>query len=222
MKWSDLEKGTNEGRVTPFEIPGGKTIDVRIVPLLAFTDGEIERAADAYAKANGAPAVAGNPTYERGVYAHTIFRSCLDPSDGKPLFASAEQIIAELDRDRIAYLFECQQQVQAAFAPRAGKLNPLQYFDWIMQTAEAEEGADLPFERSPRATQLAYHIGIALAYVHLHSETKALAAELLRLQSLASSAEDKSSLTPGSPATAPNSGDFASNAPSQSPAEGNA
>ena len=42
MKFRDLEKGTLGGRTEDFDV-GGRVVKIRVVPLLAGRDGEIER-----------------------------------------------------------------------------------------------------------------------------------------------------------------------------------
>jgi hypothetical protein len=207
-KFRDLGKGTKGGREEDFEFSSG-VLKIRVVPLLASQDGEIERGAAAYVerenKANPeappATTTPGNPTYERGVYACTIFRAVLDPEDGQPFFASVDEILT-LDRDRLAMLFELQQQAQADFAPRAGgKLDSAQFFETLEKTATAEAGADLPFESWPRATQRLYHRGIASEYRDLLIRHMALMREVMALRSEIASLRGKSTPGPGSPGT---------------------
>ena len=209
MKFRDLERGPIEGRTEDFELPGGTVVKVRVMPLLAGRDREIEVGAAEYAKANNAEAKPSEPTYERGIYAHTILRTILDPEDGAPFFASVEQMLdpnTGLDRDRLAYLFELQQQAQADFAPRGGQLTSDRYFLWLEQTATAEEGADLPFERSPRGTQRSFVRGIARSYKDLLASHWALLQEVARSRSETSSPPVKSS-------SGPNSADMVTSSP---------
>lgn len=205
MKFRDLEKGTLGGRLEDFELPGGAVVKVRVVPLLAGRDREIESGAAEYARAQGAEVKPGEPTYERGVYAHTILRSVLDPDDGQPFFASVAEMLdpaTGLDRDRLAMLFELQQIAQADFAPRAGKLTNAEFFSLLERTAEAPEGTDLPFERLPRGTQRIYHRTIARSYKELSAAYLVLIQENGRLRSEIASLTAKSGLGPASPDTA--------------------
>ncbi len=204
MKFRDLEKGTLGGRLEDFELPGGAVIKVRVVPLLAGRDREIESGAAEYARAQGAEVKPGEPTYERGVYAHTILRSVLDPDDGQPFFASVAEMLdpaTGLDRDRLAMLFELQQIAQADFAPRAGKLSNAQFFEWLEKTAEAPDGTDLPFESSPRAMRRAFARGMARLYRETAAGYLALLQETARLRSEIASLTAKSSPMPSSPDT---------------------
>lgn len=204
MKYRDLERGPIEGRTEDFELPGGVVVKVRVVPLLAGRDREIETGAAEYARSQSAEAKPGEPTYERGIYAHTILRSVLDPEDGARFFSSVEEMLDPdrgLDRDRLAYLFELQQQVQADFSPRTGKLDSAQFFQWLEATAEAGDGAELPFERSPRVMQRAFHRGIARSYKELLSSQWATIQEVQRLRSEIASLQGRSTPGPSSPAS---------------------
>lgn len=204
MKFRDLEKGTLGGRLEDFELPGGAMVKVRVVPLLAGRDREIESGAAEYARAQGAEVKPGEPTYERGVYAHTILRATLDPDDGQPFFASVAEMLdpaTGLDRDRLAMMFELQQIAQADFAPRAGRLSNAEFFSLLERTAEAPEGTDLPFERLPRGTQRSFVRGMARLYRETATGYLTLLQETSRLRSEIASLTAKSGLGPASPDT---------------------
>ena len=235
MKFRDLERGPAQGRTEDFD-RGGRVDKVRVIPLLANRDREIEAGAAAYVLAenkrfpDAPPALIkpGDPTYERGIYAVTILLSVLDPEDGQPYFASVEEIVTGLDRDRLAMLFELQQQAQADFAPRAGTLTNAQFFEWLEKTAEAPEGTDLPFESSPRAMRRAFARGMARLYRETAAGYLALLQETARLRSEIASPTGKSSPMPGSPDTATSLQPSAESPPAQPlptnppPAEGDA
>ena len=167
-KFSNLRKGARGYREIDFERPDGQVDKVRVRALLGARDDEIFRAAKEFATANGGNPVVGDVEFDRGTYLHTILLACEDvdsPLDKpEPYFPSLDVILDKdggLDRDRIVYLFEVQQQVQDEFAPRPKNLTPVQYFDWLQRTAEADDGVELPFERSPRATQRMFVRGLA-------------------------------------------------------------
>ena len=113
MKFRELERGPIEGRTEDFDLPGGLTVKIRVLPLLAGRDREIEAGAAEYARSVNAEPKAGEPSYERGIYAWTVFLAVRDPEDGQPFFASVAEMLDPdrgLDRDRLAWLFEVQQQ----------------------------------------------------------------------------------------------------------------
>lgn len=204
MKFRDLERGPIEGRTEDFDLPGGLTVKIRVLPLLAGRDREIEAGAAEYARSVNAEPKAGEPSYERGVYAWTVFLAVRDSEDGQPFFASVAEMLDPdrgLDRDRLAMLFELQQQAQADFAPRAGKLTNAEFFSLLGRTVEAPEGTDLPFEGLPRATQRIYHRTIARSYRDTSAALLELIQENSRLRSQIASLTGKSSPGPGLPDT---------------------
>jgi hypothetical protein len=220
MKFRDLERGPAQGRTEDFELWPGVTVKIRFVPVLAGKDREIETGAAEYARSVGAEPKQGEPSYERGVYAHTVWRGALDPDDGAPIFASIDEMLDKergLDRDRLAMLFELQQQAQADFAPRAGTLTNAQFFEWLEKTAEAPDGTDLPFESSPRAMRRAFARGMARLYRETAAGYLALLQETARLRSEIASLTGKSSPGPGSPDIATNLQPSAESPPAQPP-----
>ena len=167
-KYSNLRRGARGFRVIDFERPDGEVDKVRVRALKGSRDDEIFQGAKEFAEKNGGKAVEGDTEFDRGIYLHTILLACEDsdsPLDKpEPYFPSLDVILDKdggLDRDRIVYLFEVQQQVQDEFAPRPKTLSPIQYFEWMRVTAEADDGVELPFERSPRNTQRAFVRGLA-------------------------------------------------------------
>lgn len=207
MKFRDLERGPAQGRTEDFELWPGVIAKILVMPLLAGRDREIETGAAEYARSEKAEAKPGEPTYERGIYAHTILLSVLDPEDRKPMFASIAEMLdpaTGLDRDRLALLFELQQQAQADFAPHAGKLTSAEFFNLLERTAEAPEGTDLPFEPLPRGMQRAYHRGIARLYKDSLAQCLTLIQEISQLRSQIASLTGKSGPGPSSPDTATN------------------
>ncbi len=220
MKFAQLERGPTQGRTEDFELWPGVTIKIRFVPVLAGKDREIEAGAVEYAKSVGAEPKQGEPSYERGVYAHTVWRGALDPDDGAPIFASIAEMLDPdkgLDRDRLAMLFELQQQAQADFAPRAGKLTNAEFFSLLGRTVEAPEGTDLPFESLPRATQRIYHRTIARSYRDTSATLLELIQENSQLHSRIASLTGKSGPTPSLPDLATSLGPSAESPPAQPP-----
>jgi len=122
-----------------------------------------------------------------------------------------------LDRDRLAMLFELQQQAQADFAPRAGTLTNAEFFSLLNRTAEAPEGTDLPFESLPRATQRIYHRTIARSYKDLSAVYLESIQENSRLRSQIASLTAKSGPMPSSPDIATNLQPSAESPPAQPP-----
>ena len=167
-KFSNLAKGALQGRVFDLLMPSGATDKIRIVPLVGRTDDEIGKLAAKFAVEHGGEPKDTDREFDRGLRIHTILHACQDvdsPIDRpEPYFSGIDEILdprTGLDRDRIALLFEFQQLVQDEFAPRRRDLTPVEFVDWLLKTTEVDDGGELPFERSPRATQRAFMRGIA-------------------------------------------------------------
>lgn len=163
-KLRDLQRPALTGETIEFEVRPGVVASIRIVPLLSGADAEIAKYAREYAIARGAKSEPSDPEYNIGLHAKTLALACLDPDDGKPFFASPEEVLGEdgLDRTRIAMLYEHQQRVQENFSPGSrGDLTALELLDLLDKTTEATEGAELPFERLPRAKRRTFVRGIA-------------------------------------------------------------
>ncbi len=210
MKFRDLERGPIEGRTEDFDRGGGRVDKIRVLALLAGRDREVEAGAALYVESenkrfpDAPPALIkpGDPTYERGVYASTLLLAVRDPDDGQPYFASVAEMLDPdrgLDRDRLAWLFEVQQQAQADYAPRAGKLTNAEFFVWLEKTAEAPDGTDLPFESSPRAMRRAFVRGMAQLYRETAAGYLTLLQETAKLRSQIASLTGKSGPGPSSP-----------------------
>lgn len=225
-KFRDIEKGVSRGREEDFDV-NGQVVKLRFMPLRAGRDREIEALARRYVEAQNKahpddpPAIAApkEPTYERAIFAATILLSTLDAEDRKPFFSSVDEILdpeAGLDRDRLALAFELQLLAQADFAPPgAGKLTSEQYAAWFERTATAEEGVELPFERSPRAMQRHFVRGMATAHRSLLTELLSALQEISRLRSEIASLRGKSGPGPSSPTAATS---FAPSAPTSTSA----
>jgi hypothetical protein len=102
------------------------TVDLRI--LTADETADVLADARAHAKKKGVEDPKdGNPIYDLAEMVYTLARACLDHDETEeaPYFdGGAEQIWAEVDRDRIAYLFQCHQTWQDACSPRLRSLQP--------------------------------------------------------------------------------------------------
>lgn len=169
-RFSRLAKGNLEGEVIEFEIRPGVTDRIRIVPLLGACDLDIAERARKLAESKGGKAEPGQREYEIGVHVFTLLMACKDPDSpiegSEPYFASVEEILDEqhgLDRGRIVLLFEHQARIQELYAPRAARgVSAVEFFEYLERTTEVDEGAELPFERLPRATQRIVVRGFAL------------------------------------------------------------
>lgn len=169
-RFSKLGKGAIEGDVIDFEVRPGVVDRIRVLPVLSALDVEIAKRAREFAESKGGKPEKGQPEYEIGIHVFTILFACKDPDSPadkpEPYFASAEEILDEkhgLDRSRITLLFEHQMRVQEEYAPKVARnMTAVEFFDLLERTTEADEGAELPLERLPRATQRTAVRGFAL------------------------------------------------------------
>lgn len=159
-RFADIAKGTRALRVVPLPLAEDVTVEVAVRPLNGAEMGQAQALARAYAlaemeKARGDSArplpepKEGDRLFDLGYMAATLAIACVDPKDSKtPFFAGAEEILSELDPDRIVLLYEEQQAWQDRCAPPARKLGPMGLMGLVAQlAAEEEDAAESPFLR---------------------------------------------------------------------------
>lgn len=154
MKFSEIAKGTSAERVTSFRFHGQ---DVKVIfrPLSALEETDAAAAGIRYAKAKGASPEPG-PVYDAAFMAHTLCCGCLDPDsppDARlPFFdKGADQILADLDTDTIAQLFEQQQMWQEECSPSTKAKSVAELFDLAKAVAADADPLGLAYARlSPR------------------------------------------------------------------------
>lgn len=153
MKFSQIVKGTRARKAFPLPMPDGVEYELALVPLSGAQ--EMQAHADARklaAERGSAEPKAGDPLFERALWATTLAVACVDTESPeaapRPFFdGGAVQILDDLDRDRIAYLFEAQQAWQDECAPRPGSMTGDEFLSNVLACARSEDGAELPFER---------------------------------------------------------------------------
>lgn len=162
-KLSDIVKGRKARKVVPF--PGviapaeGQQAEIvlDLVVLAGDEEAEVLERARAYAKSKGVDAPkAGEPEYDLGLMVHTLFRACLDhdstPEAPTPFFASADEILKYLDRERIVFLYTLQQVWQDEISPSGSKhLTEDRIWEFVVAAAEEEDPTRF-FEKLPPAS----------------------------------------------------------------------
>lgn len=127
------------GAEAPTDVPSTVKVDVRV--LSADEEAEALRFAREYAVKRGGEPKAEDPLYDLGLMIGTLVRALVDwesPVDAVvPFFESADEV-GELDRDRIAYLYEQQQSWQDECAPQASQFTEDQFFNWVVTLAASE------------------------------------------------------------------------------------
>lgn len=150
-KFREIARGNLDIDRAPIEFIDGTTDTIGLRLLLGSEEDAILTAARTAAVQRGVTDPKdGNPIYDAWVARYTVFHAAVDPDEGhraESYFESAEQILHNLDDDRVVYLAERQRTWQDARSPRLRSLNRDQYIGAVLEIATAGEGEDLPFER---------------------------------------------------------------------------
>lgn len=151
MKFSAIIKGKADVRPVDLMLPGlAEPIKVGVRPLAAWDETDALERARAFAKAKGIDKPDNqDPIYVMGVWINTLAIACVvleGEEKGEPFFADTTEILKELDRDRISYLFEAQQRVQEDHGCRKTKLTPDQFLAAVHEcVTKGVDAEDLPF-----------------------------------------------------------------------------
>jgi hypothetical protein len=132
MKYSLVQKGIRAERAVKFPhlVDGGKVIDIDCVvrPLLDEEESEVLSYAVGFAKKKGGKPESGDPLFDLGYMRRSISIGVLDkdsPVDARePFFdGGVEQIMRELSRESVTYLFAVLEAWQDEISPRANRLS---------------------------------------------------------------------------------------------------
>lgn len=186
MKFSSIIKGVRAERKV--EIPGFFIEDKPVVAMMRALSGAEEASVlrlaleGAVVKGVDKP-TPGDPLYDFGVMANTLALSFLDTespeNDRKPFFdKGAEQVLADLPRETIVFLYERQVLWQGECSPYHRNLDGKELIAQVREVASSED--DLPFTCMRPATRWIF--------------TRTLARQLLN------------SLEPSSSSTSPSTG----------------
>lgn len=123
MKFSGIIKGTRAER--DVDLPGfevdGKPVRALMRALNGTEEADVLRAATEFAVRKGAAEPKpGDPLFDLSVMAHTLAIACLDPDSSPrvPFFdGGAPQVLDELPRETIVYLYERQETWQSESSP---------------------------------------------------------------------------------------------------------
>lgn len=150
-RFSDVDDGfAARKRGISFTSLGGKpcTCDMRVVTGVD-DDGILERAAK-HARDRGQKPGTGDPVYDFALACELVALAALDPDstdDAPKLYfdGGVEQVRKRLDRDRINYLAEQQQEFQASVCPLKRGLSDEEYWLAVTKASEWKEGDADPF-----------------------------------------------------------------------------
>lgn len=155
-KFSQIAKGTRALKPVEFSLLDGETkATCSLRPLLGQDDALILAEARAFAVSKGlTDPKNGDPIYELARAVNVCLVACCDSDDptGKtPFFASAAEILGNLDRERIFLLSEMQARHQDETSPHPSSMSGDEYIATMLAIATAEAGAELPFVSWPRS-----------------------------------------------------------------------
>src|SRR4051812_6340335 len=126
--FSSILLGTRATTRVLLPLPGvAEPVPVAVRPLSGTEEGAVLERARAYAVAKGvADPKDGDRLYDLGLMVHVLAIACVDVDDPtRPFFdKGAQQVLDNLDADRIALLYEAQQVWQEECSPRKSKMNP--------------------------------------------------------------------------------------------------
>ena len=165
MKFSSIVKGIKDVRPVEITLPGADVpMVIGLRALTAWEESDITAKAMAFAKAKGVDKPDERDyQFVLGCWANTLLVSCVAFEDlsidvgsgepvtfkkGEPMFATVDEILQGLDRDRISYLYEMQQRIQEDHGLRKERLSQEEMLAAVAQIATSEVGdANLPFLR---------------------------------------------------------------------------
>jgi hypothetical protein len=173
-RFADIARGTRATKTISLPLPGvEQPIAVLVRPLNGLELGRTVAQARAYAIAEIEKArpqgdtrpipepKEGDRLFDLGSMVATLLLACLDPASppgastpGVPFFASADEILSELDVERIVLLYEEQQLFQDECAPRPARMSGEAFIALVVgESALEEDAAEGPFSRLRRTLQ---------------------------------------------------------------------
>lgn len=195
MKFSQLARGTRARQKVTLEMPEGDALSCDVRPLNGIEEADVLAKARAFAESRGVKEPKdGEPIYELGKQVHTLLLACLDAESATPVpyFASADEVLDGLDRDRRSYLYQLQQSWEDQCAPRPSRMSEQDFVQKCMDICAAAEGDDGPFVMLRPVSQ--WSLVRTLASLHVISLT-------LSSQSTSDAASDSLTTSNASPSS---------------------
>ena len=168
-------KPSADDATEPGSIAPEAAAELMLVDLVVLTGAEEAKSlesARAFAAARGvADPRPDEPIYDLGIMVHTLLIGCVDnasPVDApRPFFDSADQILQNMDRDRITYLYALHEHWQDECSPQTRNLSDDAFFGWLVALAGSESPSD-PLERLAPGTRWSYTRTLARLWLSLH------------------------------------------------------
>lgn len=142
------DNATESGSVTPAASDEAILVDLVVLNGVEET-AALERARAFAIKSGVADPKPNEPIYDLAVMAHTLVAGCVDHDSGaelRPFFDSVEQVLQNLNRDQIAFLFAQHEHWQDECSPQGKDLDENGFYAWLVGVAESESPSDF-FER---------------------------------------------------------------------------
>lgn len=158
--------------------------------LTAEHDDEILEAATARTKLKNGSPKHGDPIFDFACAVERVSRACLDPESPVDaparFFASADEVRANLDRERINYLAAHQDVLQSSVSPRKANLTDDEWLSITLKLATSEADEASPLDDMPSSTLRIYTRSLAercviLATSKLHISENASLEEVLTM-----------------------------------------
>ena len=165
MRFSDITKGIRAVRAITLPI-GGVEHPLAVRPLNGGEQGDALAAAVAYAESKGVKAPKeGDRLYDLGLMVATVVMGCVCADDhAATFFASPEEVLAGLDADRIALLYEQHQDWQDTCGARATKQTGGEWYAKVLEVANAVADED-PLSRLRPAMRRDWERTIAVQFL---------------------------------------------------------
>lgn len=170
-RFSQIARGAQQTDPVELRLAGvSDFVRLAVRPLRASEDEDVLECARREAAKRGVQDPKdGNPLYDFEVAIETIARGCVDiDAPASPFFdGGAEQVRRELDRDRIAYLYERQRSFQEACSPLQRDMDPSAFIAKVLEAADTEDGDRRPFDALPRASLESFARTLARQFMSL-------------------------------------------------------
>jgi hypothetical protein len=139
-----------EPGAVPGPVPLEAHVEIDVTVLPGDQEALVLEEARAFATKRGVPdPKPGDPIYDLGLMVHTLVATCLDPevrAEERPFFESVDELLAGLDRDRIAFLHALQDLWQDQCSPyRDGEPDEDHVFQFAIAMADSEDPQRSPF-----------------------------------------------------------------------------
>jgi len=172
-KFSTIAQGALARRRCEMSTVSGAPFSCDLRVTTSADDADILAGARAFAEAKGIKdPKSGDPLYDLGSWVHTVLVTAIDPdvtSKHEPYFdGGVDQVLAHLDRDRLALLVERQAELQESVCPGGKRsLTVEQLTGSMLEAAGLKESDELPFDRWPPALRRTSWHSMALLLAEL-------------------------------------------------------